>query len=93
MTSDRARVTYDPSRYYTGVIAQQGRVSLDADWNEAQAIGSEQLEARTLDLVGPLASPDQGYAGGDGGIGPGIGQREGGAGADRIRGGQGVAAR
>jgi Family of unknown function (DUF6519) len=61
MTSDRARVTYDPSRHYTGVIAQQGRVSLEADWNEAQAIGSEQLEARTLDLIGPIASPDQGY--------------------------------
>ena len=61
MTSDRARVTYDPSRHYTGVIAQQGRVSLEADWNEAQAISGEQAEARTLDLLGPLASPDRGY--------------------------------
>lgn len=61
MTSDLARVTYDPSRRYHGVVAQQGRVSLEADWNEAQAIGREQTESRTLDLVGPAASPDGGY--------------------------------
>jgi hypothetical protein len=61
MTSDRARVTYDPSRQYHGVVAQQGRVSLEADWNEAQAIASVQLEARTLDVVGAAGSPDRGY--------------------------------
>ncbi|HMD91006.1 MAG TPA: DUF6519 domain-containing protein [Trebonia sp.] len=61
MSSDRARITYDPSRHYHGVIAQQGRVSLEADWNEAQAIAGEQLEARTADFVGPAGSPDRGY--------------------------------
>jgi hypothetical protein len=61
MTSDRARVTYDSSRRYQGVIAQQGRVSLEADWNEAQAITAAQLEARTLDFAGPAGSPDRGF--------------------------------
>jgi hypothetical protein len=61
MSSDRARVTYDPSRHYTGVVAQQGRVSLEADWNEAQAISGVQIEARTLDFIGRAASPDRGY--------------------------------
>jgi len=61
MTSDRARVTYDPSRQYHGVVAQQGRVSLEADWNEAQTISGAQLAARTLDFVGPAGSPDRGY--------------------------------
>lgn len=61
MSSDRARITYDPSRHYHGVLAQQGRVSLEADWNEAQAITGAQLEARTLDFVGPVGSPDRGY--------------------------------
>lgn len=61
MTSDRARVTYDPRRQYHGVVAQQGRVSLEADWNEAQAIAGAQLEARTLDVVGAAGSPDRGY--------------------------------
>ena len=61
MTSDRARVTYDPSRRYHGVVAQQGRVSLEADWNEAQAIAGAELAARTLDVVGRAGSPDRGY--------------------------------
>jgi hypothetical protein len=61
MTSDRARVTYDPARHYHGVVAQQGRVSLEADWNEAQAITGAELAARTLDVVGRAGSPDRGY--------------------------------
>ena len=61
MTSDRARVTYDPARRYHGVVAQQGRVSLEADWNEAQAITGAELAARTLDVVGRAGSPDRGY--------------------------------
>jgi hypothetical protein len=61
MTSDRARVTYDPARRYHGVVAQQGRVSLEADWNEAQSITGAELAARTLDVVGRAGSPDRGY--------------------------------
>jgi hypothetical protein len=61
MTSDRARVTDDPSRRYHGVVAQQGRVSLEADWNEAQAIAGAELAARTLHVVGRAGSPDRGY--------------------------------
>ncbi len=61
MTSDRARPSYDPSRRYHGVIAQQGRVSLEADWNEAGAIAAAEVQARTLDLVGRAGSPDRGY--------------------------------
>jgi len=61
MTSDRARLSYDPSRRYHGVIAQQGRVSLEADWNEAGAIAAAEVKARTLDLVGRAGSPDRGY--------------------------------
>ena len=61
MTSDRARVTYDPARRYHGVVAQQGRVSLEADWNEAQAITGAELATRTLDVVGRAGSPDRGY--------------------------------
>ena len=35
MGSDRARVSYDPSRHWRGVVYQEGRVTLEADWNEA----------------------------------------------------------
>ena len=41
MAGDRARVSYDPSRKWRGVIAQQGRVTVEADWNEAATIDEE----------------------------------------------------
>jgi hypothetical protein len=62
MASDRARVSYDPSRSWRGVIAQQGRVTVEADWNEAAMIGEERDRHVALDVVGPVGSPDRGYA-------------------------------
>jgi hypothetical protein len=61
MASDRARISYDPSRAYRGVIAQQGRVTLEADANEAWMIGSEALRRETIDIIGPAGTPDDGY--------------------------------
>ena len=43
MGSDRARVSYDPNQHYRSVVMQQGRVTLEADWNENQAIFGEEL--------------------------------------------------
>jgi hypothetical protein len=60
--SDLARVTFDPTRKYRSVVAQQGRVTLEADVNEASMIASEALRLETIDLVGPAATPDDGYA-------------------------------
>ena len=34
MGSDRARISFDHSRGYRSVVAQQGRVTLEADVNE-----------------------------------------------------------
>jgi Inner membrane component of T3SS, cytoplasmic domain/Family of unknown function (DUF6519) len=62
MAGDRARVSYDPSRQWRGVIAQQGRVTVEADWNEAAAIGEERDRRVALDVVGPVGTPDGGYA-------------------------------
>src|SRR5882724_11412773 len=61
MASDRARITYDPSRQYRSVVMQQGRVTLEADVNEAQTIAGELLREETLDIVGPAGTPDDGY--------------------------------
>ncbi|HEY3551219.1 MAG TPA: DUF6519 domain-containing protein [Gaiellaceae bacterium] len=61
MSSDRARVSYDPSRHWRGVINQQGRVTLEADWNEAAAIAAESERAQLVDVVGPSGTPDDGY--------------------------------
>ncbi len=57
MPSDRARVTFDPTRKWRGLIAQQGRVSVEADWNEAAAIAEEYDRQLTLDFVGPIGTP------------------------------------
>ncbi|WNG46197.1 hypothetical protein F0U60_20300 [Archangium minus] len=57
MGSDRARNTYDEHQQYRSVVAQQGRVVIEADLNEAQEIASEELRAETLDFVGPAGTP------------------------------------
>jgi len=61
MGSDRARVSYDAKQHYRSVVMQQGRVTLEADWNESQSILDEALREETLDIVGPSGTPDGGY--------------------------------
>ncbi len=61
MAGDRARVSYDPTRKWRGLVAQQGRVTVEADWNEAAAIAAERDRLTTLDVVGPAGTPDGGY--------------------------------
>ena len=63
MASDRSRLTYDPNRKWRGLIAQQGRVTLEADWNESAAIDDERDRLLTLDFVGPIGTPGQPSAG------------------------------
>lgn len=76
MVADIARVTYDPTRQYRALIRQQGRVTLEADGNEAAAIALESLRLETIDIFGPAAALGAGYevsiAGGAITIGPGI---------------------
>ncbi|MFF8958243.1 DUF6519 domain-containing protein [Streptomyces sp. NPDC014894] len=57
MHADISRATFRPDRHYSAVIAQQGRVQLDADANEQTAI--ELARARTLaaDLIGQHGGP------------------------------------
>jgi hypothetical protein len=40
---------------------QQGRVTLEADFNEELAIAGEELREETRDIVGPSGTPDDGY--------------------------------
>lgn len=61
MGADRARVSYNPRQQYRSVVMQQGRVTLEADWNESQAILGEELRHETLDIIGPAGTPDNGY--------------------------------
>ena len=62
MATDVARVSYDPARVYRGVALQQGRVSLEAEANEQRAIVGEDDRAKVIDIVGPVGTPDDGYA-------------------------------
>ncbi len=62
MAGDRARVSFDPTRKWRGLVAQQGRVTVEADWNEAATIDLERDRLQALDVVGPAGTPDHGYS-------------------------------
>jgi len=70
MVADIARVTYDPTRQYRSLIYQQGRVTLEADNNEAATLESEALRLETIDIIGPTGALGDGYLVGSG-TGPG----------------------
>ena len=59
MKGDLSFVGFDPARNYTSVRHQQGRVLLDRDWNDAQAIDQHWRTAVATDAFGPgvLAVP------------------------------------
>ncbi len=61
MKGDFARVTFDPSRHYSQVFQQQGRVLLDADWNEQAHIQLYLLRTLVRDLVGPCWAAGSGF--------------------------------
>ena len=60
MHGDFSRWTFDPAAGYRAVLLQQGRVLLDADFNEQTAITAYHDETRTLDLLGPAGGPADG---------------------------------
>jgi hypothetical protein len=66
MHADLTRWTFDPDQGYRSVVLQQGRVLLDAEWNEQASIDAHHDEARTADIVGAEGGP----APLDGGVGP-----------------------
>jgi hypothetical protein len=57
MKGDFSRVTFDPRRHYNRVLTQQGRVSLDADHNEATDIAAHLDETTRLDVIGISGAP------------------------------------
>ncbi|HYT95124.1 MAG TPA: DUF6519 domain-containing protein, partial [Gemmataceae bacterium] len=61
MGADITRDSYDEPQQYRQLVNQQGRVTLDADLNEAQTILREETRKEALDFVGPAGSPDDGY--------------------------------
>src|SRR6266511_2026298 len=57
MNGDITRSTFRPKRHFSGVRSQQGRVQLDADWNEQADITGHRDRAGTEDVIGPLGGP------------------------------------
>ena len=57
MKGDFSRDSYQAGSQYSRVMMQQGRVLLDADWNEQTAILLGYMRALTRDLFGPAAGP------------------------------------
>jgi len=59
MKGDFTRFGFDSSKHYSRVLQQQGRVTLDADGNEASAILLHHLRQLTRDLFGLAGGPRQ----------------------------------
>ncbi|MFE3737057.1 DUF6519 domain-containing protein [Streptomyces sp. NPDC059134] len=57
MHADISRDTFRPERHYSAVIAQQGRVQLDADANEQAAIQLAHARTVAADLIGQHGGP------------------------------------
>lgn len=51
MKGDFTRFTHDPGRRFRGVLMQQGRVQLDADWNEHVAIRDRLERVTNTDVI------------------------------------------
>ncbi|MDJ0579768.1 DUF6519 domain-containing protein, partial [Crocosphaera sp.] len=52
MKGDITRLTFDPKKHYTSVRMQQGRLQLDADWNEQVDIDNHLRRAQILASLG-----------------------------------------
>ncbi len=62
MPGDYTRATFNPFEDHLGVLMQQGRVMLDADFNELVQIIDRRFRAETIDIIGrctvPRETPD-----------------------------------
>jgi hypothetical protein len=57
MKGDFSRDTFDAGKHYSRVVIQQGRVQLDADWNEQQSIHQHRMITQARDVIGVSGAP------------------------------------
>src|SRR5215831_7419498 len=57
MKADLTRDSFDPFKHYTRVLMQQGRVQLDADWNEQASIVLRYMRSLAADIIGQHGGP------------------------------------
>jgi hypothetical protein len=58
MKGDFTRQTFRARNHYRGVLQQQGRVQLDADWNEQVLLQDHLDRLVTADTIGPDGAPE-----------------------------------
>ena len=61
MRGDFSRDSFDPLSHYSRVLMQMGRVELDADVNEREAIQLYLHRTLAADLIGPAGGPGKGF--------------------------------
>ena len=59
MSGDYSRKRFNPEKHFQGVLRQQGRVDLDADWNEYVDLQERRWRAETIDVVGRCGVPSE----------------------------------
>src|SRR5262245_49061531 len=59
MSSDISRQRFNPTNDFSSVLMQQGRVQLDADWNEWNEILDRRFRAETIDIIGRGTVPKE----------------------------------
>jgi hypothetical protein len=57
MKGDLSRRTFLAVKHYHSVQMQQGRVQLDADWNEQVDLAAHRVETETIDVIGDCGGP------------------------------------
>jgi Family of unknown function (DUF6519) len=57
MQGDFTRNTHNPDKNFLRVLMQQGRVQLDADWNEQVSILLDYMQTLATDMIGPYGGP------------------------------------
>lgn len=58
MKGDFTRSTFKPKKHYSSVRMQQGRLQLDADWNEQVDIQTYLLQTHAQDVIGLCGAPE-----------------------------------
>ncbi len=61
MKADLTRNTFQQLNHFSRVIMQQGRVQLDADWNEQTSILLHYLRSLAADIIGPQGGPSANF--------------------------------
>jgi hypothetical protein len=57
MKGDFSRKTFKRKKHYHSLLKQQGRVDVDADWNEQQSIHNRRIETEAIDVIGGCGAP------------------------------------